>query len=124
MKEQFSKSEKNMFARAKELSEKNDILGVLEVMIDLVRINPKSAVFRAVLANAYCDVGKFELAEKEFNVAIQLAPESEKVSLGLFHCLWGQNKRVEAFEEMKRFMSIADSEDYRAIVKEINESSD
>lgn len=123
MKDQFSKLEKNKFAKAKELSEKGDILGMLEVMKDLVKSNPESAVFRAVLANAYWSVGELETAEKEFRDAVQLAPESEKVSLGLFHCLWDQNKKDEAFEEMKRFMTIADSEDYRAIVKEINESS-
>ena len=41
--------------------------------------------------------------------------------MGLFHTLWKLEKHVEALEEIKRFQSIADSEDYREIVREINE---
>ena len=108
---------------AKELSSKGDTVGVLEVMKDLIKTNPDSAVFRAVLANTYQDIGELDAAEKEYRQAVQLAPESEKSSLGLFHCLWDKNEKDAAFEEMKRFMTIADSEDYRAIVKEINETS-
>jgi hypothetical protein len=43
------------------------------------------------------------------------------VSKGLFHSLWKLGKQVEALEEVKRFQTISDSEDYREIVKEINE---
>jgi hypothetical protein len=32
-------------------------------------------------------------------------------------------KRVEAIEEIKRFQTIADSKDYREIIREINEKS-
>jgi len=47
----------------------------------------------------------------------------EAVSLGLFHTLWELEKRAEALEEIKRFQAVADSEDYRQIIREINEKS-
>ena len=52
-----------------------------------------------------------------YKCAIKISPKSEHASLGLFHCLWDQGKTDEALEEMKRFMSISDSEDYREISK-------
>lgn len=121
MKKQLSKLEKDKFSKAQELSKRGDVLGVLNIMKDLVEANPRSAVFSAVLANTYWDIGELDTAEKEFRKAVQLAPESEKISLGLFHCLWDQKKKDAAFEEMKRFMVIADSEGYRTIVNRIND---
>ena len=124
MKEDLSKFDKDQFAKAQKLSKEGNILDMLEIMKGLVESNPRSAIFHAVLANAYWETGDLETAEKTFRKAIEITPDSEKASLGLFHCLWEQNRTDEAFAEMKRFMEIADSEDYRAIVNEINESSD
>jgi hypothetical protein len=50
-----------------------------------------------------------------------MSPDLESVSKGLFHSLWKQGKLVEALEEVKRFQSISDSEDYQEIIREINE---
>jgi len=68
----------------------------------------------------YWDMGKLEAAEKEFRQAVKLNQDSEKSSLGLFHVLWDQDKKDEAIEEMKRFTTIAKSEDCKAILKEIS----
>lgn len=121
MKERFSRLEKEEFTKAQALSKKGDLTGELEIMENLVKLNPESAIFRAVLGNIFWCLGELNTAEKEFRRAVKLAPESEKTSLGLFHCLWEQNKKDAAFEEMKRFTKISNSEDYSAIVKEINQ---
>jgi hypothetical protein len=65
-----------------------------------------------------------------FKRATEMRPAAAVCSLGHFHCLWDQGEHCEALEEVKRFMSVADSSDertniaisnYRAIVSEINE---
>ncbi len=116
----YSELEKEKFDEAKRLSKLGDLNGVVAVMNELVEGNKSSPVFRSVLANALWELGKLELAETEFRHAVRLAPESENISLGLFHCLWDQNKIDEAFAEMKRFTKISVSDSYREIVKEIN----
>jgi len=124
MKEKLSEIDKKKYKKVKALSKKGDLSGTLEVMEELVRSNPKLALLRASFANTLWDNGDLVKAEKEFRDAIALGPDLEKISLGLFHLLWEQGREDEAFEEMKRFMSISDSEDYRAISKEINEDTD
>lgn len=81
----------------------------------------KSTAILAVLGDVCWDLGELENAVSIFKSAVELSPALEAVSLGLFHCLWKLEKRMEALEEIKRFQSISDSEDYRRIVKEINE---
>ena len=56
-----------------------------------------------------------------FRRAVELALKLEAASLGLFHCLWELGRQEEAAEEIRRFMSVSDSEDYRKIIQEINE---
>ncbi len=121
IKKKLSDIEKEKFNLVQELSRKGDLEGVIKGMEELVELEPNYALFRAVLANALDEFGKSDVAEKEFKKSVELDPTSEIISLGLFHCLWGQDKQIEAFDEMKRFMSISDCEDYRSILKEIKE---
>ena len=44
--------------------------------------------------------------------AVQLEPDSETISLFLFHSLYGAQQQKEAWQEMKRFMDICPSEEY------------
>jgi predicted Zn-dependent protease len=120
VKEEISKLDREKFAKVQQLSREGNCSGALEIMKDLVDSNPRSAVLRSVLAGIFWELGELEIAEKEFKLAVGLDPESEKISLGLFHCLWDRQKKDEAFAEMKRFMAITDSEDYKKIIKEIN----
>ena len=91
----------------------------MNTMQELVLSNPDSGIIRAVLADAYNDLGNMDKAEAEFKKAVKLKSDSEIVSLGLFHCLFGQDKKHEAFAEMDRFLEISDCNDYRQIIKEI-----
>ena len=116
----YSKIEKEKFDEAKLHSKNGDVEGTLNIMKELINLNPNSALFHAVLANSYWDNNQLVQAEEEFSISVVLAPNSEKYSLGLFHCLWENNKKEEALEEMKRFLSISESNDYQEILKEIN----
>lgn len=124
MKEEFTEQEKSKFAKAQELSRQGNVLGTIDILKELVKSNPTSATFSVVLGNALWDTGDLVLAEAELRKAVKLAPLSERNSLVLFHYLWEQNKKDEAFEEMKRFRAIAECADYDEIVKEINSRND
>ncbi len=119
--EKFSAFEKEKFSKAQELSKSGDLHGALEVLQELVIMQPTSAVLCATLAGIYWELDDLKEAENNFRNAVELAPGSETSSLGLFHCLWEQDRKDEAFEEMKRFQSVSYSKDYEDIVKEINE---
>ncbi len=116
----YTDHEKKQFALAQERSKLNDLPGTIEILRNLVAENPESAMFNATLANSLKAEGDIDTAIEHFQKAVKLAPKSELYSLGLFHSLWRQEKREEAFDEMKRFMSISDSDDYRAIIAEMN----
>jgi Flp pilus assembly protein TadD len=114
-----SDESKRLFAQAREQSRSGDTRGVVETMRELVKLSPKSGIFSAVLANALKSLGETAEAERRFRDAVALSPRSEKISLGLFHSLWSQGKEEEALEEVRRFLTVADSEEYRTILDAI-----
>ena len=59
----------------------------------------------------------FGEASKLFGHIVRLKPDTELASRGLFHSLWKLGRHNEALEEMKRFLLIADSEEYRQLLK-------
>lgn len=119
---EYSEEEGKLFALAQEHSRNENIDRVAEILRELVKRRPDSALFNATLANSLNTLGQFDEAENYFRTAIFLSPGSERISLGLFHSLWGRGKRDEALEEMKRFVSLADSDEYRLILAAINKS--
>jgi len=84
----YSEDEVRLYALARERSLIDDVKGVAEALRQLVQLRPDSALFNASLANALNSLGQVDVAEHLFKKAVSLAPRSEKISLGLFHCLW------------------------------------
>ena len=118
----YSEDEVRLYALARERSLIKDVEGVAEALRQLVQLRPDSALFNAILANALNSLGQVDEAEHLFKKAVSLAPKSEKFSLGLFHCLWAGAKQEEALEEMKRFLSLVDSEEYQMLLASITKS--
>jgi len=79
-----------------------------------------SAIVFAKLGEVYWELENLASAIPAFRRATELMPNSESLSLSLFHCLWEDGQQVEALGEAKRFTAIAPSDDYRQIVEEIN----
>ena len=50
----------------------------------------------------------------------KMSPKSERTSLALFHALFDLNRIDEAFDEMRRFMSLSDSREYRTLLSDLN----
>ena len=68
----------------------NDLPGTIEMLRSLVAENPESAMLNSTFANTLKETGDFGRAIAHFEKAVQLAPQSELYSLGLFHVLWGK----------------------------------
>lgn len=116
----FTKHQREQWALAQERSRLDDVHGTLEILRNLVAEIPESAMLNATLANTLKAVNDIEPAIEHFQTAVKLVPTSELYSLGLFHMYWSQGRQDDAFNEMKRFMAISDSSDYREIVAVIN----
>jgi predicted Zn-dependent protease len=114
---------KKQFSETVKFKEAGQFECARKMLLDLHEKDPQSTAILAVLGDVYWDMRLLEDAVSVFKRAIQLSPTLEAVSLGLFHCLWQLGKREEALEEVMRFQSLADSEDYREIFREINETS-
>lgn len=112
---------KMQFSDAVKLKESGQFEFAKKMLEDLAEKDPKSTVILATLGQIYYDMGALEEAVKVFKRAVELSPALEGVSLGLFHSLWKLGSQVEGLEEAKRFQSISDSEDYKEIIREINE---
>jgi len=78
--------------------------------------------YHAVLGHVQWQLKKLDGAIEAFHQAVRLAPDSEVVSLGLFHCLWQAERTDDAFDEMKRFLVNNESEEYTQLLADINDS--
>jgi tetratricopeptide (TPR) repeat protein len=70
------------------------------------------------------ELHRYPAAEEHFRRCVYLSPSSELASLGLFHSLMNQRRVSEALVEMKRFVAIQPSEEYRRVLAEIREALD
>ena len=112
---------KKLFSEAVNLEEAGQIESARKLLLDCVEKDPNCTAALATLGHVCYKMGDWDEAVTVFKRGVKLSPTLEAVSLGLFHSLWKLGRRVEALEETKRFQAISDSEDYREIVKEINE---
>jgi predicted Zn-dependent protease len=113
-------NENALFDRAVSLKDNGDLPGARQVLEQLVSAKPESAGYHSYLGYLCWEEGLLDQAVTAFHRATELNPESETASLGLFHSLWEMGQKEEALEEMKRYLQIADCEDYRNILAEIN----
>lgn len=123
---------KQLLSRAGRLREEGQLQEALNLLLALRNSEPESPAVLCVLGHTYWDMRQLDDAIANFKRATEMRPTAGAASLGLFHCLWEQEKHYEALEEVKRFMAVADPNsthehtigaisDYRAIVNEINE---
>jgi predicted Zn-dependent protease len=116
--------EQALFDRAVKLKDQGDFAGAQQIVEQLIAAEPTSAGLHWFLGMLSWEQGASDKAERAFRRATELNPHSENASLGLFHCLWETGRQAEALGEIKRFLTIAESQDYRQILAEINAASD
>lgn len=81
--------------------------------------NVENAQVIGMLGVVLKGLGRIDEAAQYLRHTVHLAPRSERASIGLFHCEVRLGRVDSAFEEMRRFLKIRDSEEYRRLVDEI-----
>jgi len=85
---------------------------------------PREAKLHGYLAAFLWRSGRFGEAIEPARLATVLTPQSERASLVLFHLLWKTGQRIEALDEMKRFLTGNTSGEYSRMIKEWELSED
>ena len=111
----------NIFQEAVKLRDQGKFDEALVVLERLFSKDPRNLAVLFVMEDLNWDLGRLDKAADFFRLAIDVSHNSETASLGLFHCLWKMGEKVEALDEMERFMSISYSKDYEEILNEITE---
>jgi len=81
---------------------------------------PNQVAIHGVLGGIYhYELDRAAEALPHCQKAVDLAPRSEPASIDLFHALYALGKHREAWAEMRRFVSIADSEEYNRLLSDM-----
>jgi predicted Zn-dependent protease len=90
-----------------------------QILEGLRERHPQSASAHAIFGDVLWEQNKVAEAIPAFQKAVELAPTSELASLGLFHTLLESGDKQRAIAEMNRFLSVADSKEYKAIAERL-----
>ena len=116
-----------LFREAISLRDVGDFQGSLDTLNSIAECLNYSPAFHIVRGDVYCELRDFDSAIDCFRTATKLAPANELASLSLFNCLWELGKQgdneaeSQALKEIRRFLSLSDSSDYRKIIAELHE---
>ena len=85
------------------------------------RREPNKASIREALGIAYFRIGRWEAAEAEFRMLVELSPVNDYAHYALGRCLEKQGRDVEANRHYKLASSLRPgSEQYRARIRELD----
>ena len=101
------------------LRKQGDFQAARDILLELAAAEPEYAAVLLLLGDSQAELGEWQAATETFRRAVEHFPNSETVSLALFHCLWDQERQVEALDEMKRFIRTHDSEDYTEMLRDL-----
>jgi tetratricopeptide (TPR) repeat protein len=104
--------------RAITLANACELPRAIHVLTDLVAVYPGVGSAHAYLGSYLSQVGRHKEAINHSRRSVELLPESELASLVHFHALFRADHRMEALNEMKRFLLIRPSEEYQRMIEE------
>ncbi len=78
-------------------------------LLELLKEDPNNHAALLMLGGSYFIDEKYSEAEMVFERLILMEPGEGKFSIALFNTLWKSGRTEEALEEIKRFMSTADT---------------
>lgn len=98
----------------------------IEILILVKNQYPDNKKIFFFLGNAYFLTEMWNEAEKCYRKAIKYYPNSVRISLGLYHSLWKQNKIHEAVNELDRFLAESNkkSEEHEFLANSLEEYFD
>lgn len=92
-----------------------EAVSILESIVSNV---PGNAVAQTVLGGIYWDQERSVDALRCFTCAIEANPTLEMASLPIFHIYMEMDEVDKAFAEMRRFLSLAESQEYQRLIYE------
>lgn len=111
-----------LFEEAIKLRDSDKCLEAIEKFNEILSKSPKyKAPVLGVMGHIYFKLKDLEKALDCYEKTVNLSPKSELASLGLFHTLWNLGRHDDAFNEMKRFLSLSSSEEYTHLLSEMNQ---
>ena len=96
--------------RARELSAQNHEEQAQALLLDVLREHPDCNAALFMLAGSYFCTEKYLEAIVLFEQLVLVFPGSGKASAGLYNARWNSGQPVQALEEIKRFLKVADRE--------------
>lgn len=91
-----------------------------DILSELSSEYPQTAAVWLMLGHVRWKREDLSAATESFRRASILAPKMELASLGLFHTLWELGRRDEAFEEARRYITLAGpSKEYGMLLREL-----
>jgi len=97
-----------------------DVNGAREILAGILSATKKCPSAYVVLGGIQWDAGESDNALASFRAATRLDPTMEMASLPLFHILMEIGLVDEAFSEARRFLAVADSQEYSRLIWELN----
>lgn len=112
------------FAEALRLRDRGDESGAMSRLSRWVNSPDATAAVLAVFGHLQWETGDLAGAVSSFQKATTKSRCSEVASLGLFHSLMESQREDEAFAEMKRYLSVAESPEYQRLLTDILQSTE
>lgn len=109
---------------ALDLRKSGELEAAIAELEHLRRQHPDVPTVLFTLGATYFQARRFEEAVPCFQRAVWLWPAHEVSSLGLFHSLHELGRPQEAHRELLRFLVVAHSRNYRAILQGIDDLSE
>ena len=78
-------------------------------------------MLNGLIATAYYFAKEYAISAAYYKKTTGLNPRSELASLGLFHSLWELKNYRRAYQEMERFLSSNEANNYKVTLKELYE---
>lgn len=110
--------------QAVEAEKQNDTAFATRILTAVVEEFPGLAIGHSYLGWILSRGDRHREAIEHGRVGVQLSPESERASLMFFRVLWSAEQREQAFDEMKRFVAIAHSDEYARMLEEWDREPD
>lgn len=94
---------------ARSLSEAGQHQDARICLLEVLKEEPDNQTALIMLGGAYFAMEKYSEAEMVFERLVLMGPGTGTFSIALFNALWKMGRVEEALEEIKRFMSCADT---------------
>ena len=108
--------ERAQFDKAVGLVNAGSSESAIPIFKSILQSTPNDVVTLVALGGVFMELEHNEEAIWAFEKASKLKPEAEMISVGLFHCYWQAGMYDQAFQEMRRFVSLKYSAEYALIL--------